>query len=429
MADKTVRRIVDASLTKIDALNGDTRALIHINPAAARAQADELDRTGLQGGPLFGTTFVAKDMIDVAHQPTRGGSRLFGDQPASADASCVSRLKGAGAVVLGKSNMHELAAGGAVNPWFGQVVNPLSKSHGTGGTSSGSAAAVAAGFCSFSLGTDSGGSNRSVAAATGLYGYKPTNGLIAADGVLPTAPTMDTVGVISSSTELISACLQALTDTAASQEKAMLEGRTFARLTNLIRSPVDGSVSDALDLAFASVQDRGGRIVDLEIHAPEALARAGVAILRHEFANIYGDRIDQSADRVGQAVQAFLAASREISDHQYEEAMSLRAEHQAKWTIMFAQIDGFISPPAPGLAPDLDAEMTTVGSTRVVYGGAGAEFRMWANTIGIPVIAIPVRRTAGLPASIQLAGTMHSDRLLLDFAADLGLAMMRRIAA
>jgi Asp-tRNA(Asn)/Glu-tRNA(Gln) amidotransferase A subunit family amidase len=325
--------------------------------------------------------------------------------------------------------MHELATGGAINPWCGQVINPLSPFHGTGGTSSGSAAAVAGGLCSFSLGTDSGGSNRSVAAACGLYGYKPTNGLIAADGVLPIAPSMDTVGVIAASANLISRCLQALTDQSASTDEEALEGRTFARMTNLLASPVDSAVSEAWALAFAALADRGGRVVELEVHAPEALAKAGVAILRYEFAQIYGERIDRSAESVGPAVHAFLTASRQITNSQYDDAGALRAEHQARWAALLSQVDGFISPTAPGLAPDLGAEMTTVGEARVAYGAAGAEFRMWANTIGIPAIAIPVQRAGGLPASLQLAGGMHSDKLLLDLAAALGRAMTEKIAA
>jgi Asp-tRNA(Asn)/Glu-tRNA(Gln) amidotransferase A subunit family amidase len=428
MTDITARQAVDVALVKIEMLNGGIHALIHAAPESARQQAANLDRSTAQRGTLFGTTFVAKDLIDIAHQPTQGGSKLFGNQPAKQDATCVSRLKAAGAVVLGKANMHELAVGGAVNPWFGQVINPLSAAHGTGGTSSGSAAAVAAGLCSFALGTDTGGSNRSVAAATGVYGYKPTNGLIALDGILPTAPSMDTVGVIAPSAELISRCLQALTGEAAAEEEP-LEGHSFARMTNLVTSPIDSVVSEAMEFAFASITGRGGRVVTLDVHAPGALASAGVTILRYEFAQIYGERIDRSADSVGSAVHNFLVVSRQVSTNQYEDARSLRTEHQALWSAMLAEVDCFISPTAPGLAPDLSAEMTTVGSARVAYGAAGAEFRMWANTIGVPAIAVPVHRVSGLPASIQLAGSKNSDRLLLDLAAALGRTLTEKSAA
>nr|WP_299500611.1 amidase [uncultured Rhizobium sp.] len=429
MADQKARQIVDAALANIATCNGDIHALIHVDPYVARSQADDLDHGGIFGGPLFGETFVVKDLIDVAHQPTQAGSRLFGNRPAEQDASCVSSLKAAGAIVLGKANMHELAVGGAVNPWFGQVINPLSRAHGTGGTSSGSAAAVASGLCSFALGTDSGGSNRSVAAACGLFGYKPTHDTIVSSGIMPTAPSMDSVGVIANTAEMISTCWRVLTDEKKSASGESLQGRTFARIDNLLSSPVDGTVSDAWALAFTTIAGLGGRVVALEVQAPQALAKAGVVILRHEFAELYGEKIDRSADRVGPAVHAFLAASRQISGAQFEDAKALRAEHQARWASMLADVDGFLSPTAPGLAPDLADEMTAVGATRVAYGAAGAEFRMWANTIGIPAVAIPVQPTKGLPASVQLAGAMHTDGLLLDLAAALGRAMTEKIAA
>jgi Asp-tRNA(Asn)/Glu-tRNA(Gln) amidotransferase A subunit family amidase len=429
MTDHTARQSVDAALTKIEMLNGDFRALIHVAPESARSQADKLDSSQAQKGPLFGTTFVVKDLIDAAFHPTQGGSKLFGNQTAKQDAACVARLKAAGAVVLGKANMHELAVGGAINPWFGQVINPLSAAHGTGGTSSGSAAAVALGMCSFALGTDSGGSNRSVAAATGVYGYKPTHDLISLDGILPTAPSLDTVGVIAPSAEMISCCLQALTGEVALAEDLSLQGRTFARMNNLVTSPIDNVVSEALEFTFASIIARGGRVVELDVYASDALAKAGVAILRYEFAQTYGEKIDRSNESVGPIVLNFLVASRQISINQYEDSMALRSEHQTLWAAMLAEVDGFISPTAPGLAPDLSAEMTVVGTTRVSYGGAGAELRMWANTIGIPAIAVPVNRANGLPASVQLAGSKYSDRLLLDLAAALGCAMTEMSAA
>jgi Amidase len=128
MIGLTARQSVDAALAKIEMLNGDIRALIYVAPDSARNQADVLDRSQTQRGPLFGTTYVAKDLIDIALQPTQAGSRLFSNQPAKHDASCVAPLK---AEVLGKANMHELAVDGAINPWFGQVINPLSADHGT----------------------------------------------------------------------------------------------------------------------------------------------------------------------------------------------------------------------------------------------------------------------------------------------------------
>lgn len=126
----------------------------------------------------------------------------------------MTRLREAGAIIIGKTNLHELTAGGHDNPWFGKVVNPLDPARGTGGTSSGSAAAVSAGYCIAAIGTDTGGSNRSTA-ATGLVGFKPVGGSIPRAGVRPTAPSLDAIGPIASSVEdtwFVYAALEGCTD-------------------------------------------------------------------------------------------------------------------------------------------------------------------------------------------------------------------------
>ena len=168
-------------LDRIRQLNEQIRAMIFVDEAEAleaALQAEREIRSGQKRGPLHGVPIAVKDVIDVKHWPTTAGSRLFENHIAQETAICIANLQAAGAIIIGKTNLHELCVGGHENPWYGKVANPLDPDRGTGGTSSGSAAAVAAGFCLAAVGTDSGGSNRSPAAATGLFGYKPTNGLI-----------------------------------------------------------------------------------------------------------------------------------------------------------------------------------------------------------------------------------------------------------
>ncbi len=195
-------KVVEGCLQRIAEQNAENRALIYVAEdealEAARAAETAL-RSGERLSPLHGVPIAVKDVIDVRGWPTTGGSRLFGSTVAGRDAACVANLRAAGAIIIGKANLHELTAGNHDNPWYGMVVNPLDPRRGTGGTSSGSAAAVAAGFCVAAIGTDTGGSNRSVAAATGLVGFKPTYGTIDPDGTLPTAPSFDTIGPIASS--------------------------------------------------------------------------------------------------------------------------------------------------------------------------------------------------------------------------------------
>jgi Asp-tRNA(Asn)/Glu-tRNA(Gln) amidotransferase A subunit family amidase len=415
MADQAMSA-VEASFAGMARDNGRLRAIVDQDVANARARAELVDTAQ----PLCGTTFAAKDMIDVAGLPTCCGSRLFAAVPAARDAACVAALQSAGAVVVGKSNMHELAVGSACNPWFGQVVNPLSAECGTGGTSSGSAAAVAAGFCDFALGTDSGGSNRSTAAATGLYGYKPTNGLLPMQGIRPLAPTLDTVGILARHSATLGAAFSAVSGQPVGH--ASLQGRVIAEPVNL-HGPVDSPVDMALGLARDAIRQAGGRIVELAFPDPGALQQAGKSILRFEFLQTYGALIAARSDAVAPAVLAFAALARETTEAQYREAIELVEDQRRIWYGLMDHVDALLSPPVPGLAPRLSDEMTEVGGQLRPYGAAGAEFRMWANTIGLPAIAIPVPRPGGLPASVQLAARSGADSALIGLAAALGRAL------
>jgi Asp-tRNA(Asn)/Glu-tRNA(Gln) amidotransferase A subunit family amidase len=418
---------VETSLAAIARDNDRVRAIIHLDPAQPRRRAASIDGSR-RARPLLGLTFVAKDLIDVAGLPSTCGSKLFDSSVATEDAHCIHALEAAGAVVMGKANMHELAVGGARNPWFGQVINPLSAEHGTGGTSSGSVAAVAAGFCDFALGTDSGGSNRSTAAATGLFGFKPTNGSLSLDGIAPLAPTLDTVGLLAKGGSILASAFSALVGEEPSAEETTLAGKTFARPVGLY-GPVDPAVEEALQQAIDAIRAAGGRIVDIAFEDAAALAQAGRDILRYEFSHHYRGVIASRADRVGKDVRAFLVAAVEVTATQYEDAVAIVEVHRQSWNDRLSTVDAMLSPATPGLAPRLSDEHTKVGDRWVPYGAAGAEFRMWANTIGIPAVAIPVTRSGGLPASVQLAARRNADGILIDLSAALGRELQKQQAA
>jgi Asp-tRNA(Asn)/Glu-tRNA(Gln) amidotransferase A subunit family amidase len=427
MADGAAARTVERALAAIAAHNGALRAITHYDPSNAGTRAALIDAAPGEM-PLLGLSFVAKDLIDVAGLPTSCGSGLFDTSPAAHDAVCILALQKAGAVVMGKSNMHELAVGSAQNPWFGQVVNPLSARHGTGGTSSGTAAAVAAGLCDFGLGTDSGGSNRSTAAATGLFGLKPTNGLLALEGVRPVAPTLDTVGVLARDAATLARGFSALSGTPHTPGDTTLEGRVIGLPAGLY-GQVDSAVQEAFDLACQAIQLNGGRVIDFAIDDADALSRAGKHILQYEFVRHHGAAIEARPERVGVEILAFTASAKAVSARHYEEALALVESHRAVWARRMADIDALLAPVAPGLAPRLADEHTRVAGHWVPYGAAGAQFRMWANTIGLPAIAIPVARPGGLPASVQLVARPLADGFLIGLAAALGREMQKPLAA
>jgi Asp-tRNA(Asn)/Glu-tRNA(Gln) amidotransferase A subunit family amidase len=169
--------------------------------------------------------------------------------------------------------------------------------------------------------------------------------------------------------------------------------------------------------------------VDVQIDDAEALAQAGRYILSYEAARHLGPKIAANPGHVGTDVQIFVASASKISDAQYDDAFALVQRHRAFWADRMGSLDALLVPTAPGLAPRLADEQTKVGDGWVPYGPAGAAFRMWANTIGLPAVAIPVTRPGGLPASVQLAGRPHTDGFLIDLSAALGRATELQCAA
>ncbi|CDX50961.1 Glutamyl-tRNA amidotransferase subunit A [Mesorhizobium plurifarium] len=411
--------IVEGCLERIRALNGEIRAMIFVSEAEAldaALQAEREIRSGRGRGSLHGVPIAIKDIFDVKNWPTTGGSRLFGDQVAQDTAACIANLQRAGAIIIGKTNLHELCAGGHDNPWFGKVVNPLDGSRGTGGTSSGSAAAVAAGFCAAAIGTDTGGSNRSPAAATGLFGFKPSNGLIDTNGVLGIAPSLDCVGVLARSTRDVRLVTEAMAGKrlgAQGRASASRTGLTIGVCPELTGAPVDGAVETAL---AALLDQPMVRTVEIAFDGREEFVSAGLTILQYEFAQIYREPIGKNPDLVGDAVRAFLRDGIGIGADAYDRAIAIRAEARTRLMARMADLDALAVPTAPGAAPRLSDELTLVNGELVSWGMAGGRFRRWANMLGMPALAIPLDVPGGLPASVQLAALPGRDAALLDLA-------------
>ncbi|MCV3768904.1 amidase [Rhizobium sp. TRM95796] len=413
-------RVIEDCLERIASSNDRINAMIFVGGEEALEQAYALEaelRSGRSRGPLHGIPVAVKDVIDVKGWPTTSGSRLFGDHVAADDAICIQNLRAAGGVIVGKTNLHQLTAGGHDNPWFGKVVNPLNPTHGTGGTSSGSAAAVAAGFCLAALGTDTGGSNGSTAAATGLVGFKPTNGCVDTRGVRPTAPSLDVIGPIASSIEdarLVH--FAALGGATPGAETIPLAGLRIGLCSDLYASRVDPVVAGAHERLLRALTAAGARSTPLAFPLAGAVKDAGLTILQYEFAACYADRIEAAPDAVGSAARDFAAGGRAISSAAYERALMLRRQARVEFLELMSSVDLVLAPVAPGLAPRLSDEMSAVGDTWTPYGPAGGSFRRWANFFGLPALAMPLPTPGDLPASIQISTLPDTDALLFSLA-------------
>ena len=230
----------------------------------------EIEPAPANPGPLHGKRLLVKDLIDVAGIRTTYGSQIYADHVPVRTASAVRRLVDAGAVVVGKANLHEFAWGvTSQNPWYGTVQNPRLPGRTTGGSSGGNAAALAAGLCDLGLGTDTGCSIRLPASCCGVVGLKPSWGRIAADGVFPLCPSFDTVGPMATSVADVAAMWAALTG--APLPDARLAGLTVGLLT---RPPSVGGPASSSNRAAEEYVERleelGARVVETEIPEPPA---------------------------------------------------------------------------------------------------------------------------------------------------------------
>jgi Asp-tRNA(Asn)/Glu-tRNA(Gln) amidotransferase A subunit family amidase len=239
---------------------------------------------------------------------------------------------------------------------------------------------------------------------------------------------MDTVGLLARDGSVLARAFAAWAGQRLSSETQTLAGRVFARPVGL-NGPVDPAVQAALERATGAIRTAGGKIVDIAFGDAADLAQGGRTILRHEFSCHYRQVIASRPDHVGKDVQAFLETAGLVTASEYEDAIATVEEHRRRWDEQLQTVDAMLSLATPGLAPRLSDEHTKVGDRWVPYGASGAEFRMWANTIGIPAVAVPVARAGGLPASVQLAARRNADGFLIDLSAALGRALQEQHAA
>ena len=386
---------VEASLARIAVRDPAVQAWAWLDAAGARAAALASDAAL----PLDGLTLGVKDVIDVAGLPTAHGSPVFADTIAGTDAAAVARLRAAGAIVLGKTVTAEFAT---YSP--GATVNPHRPGHTPGGSSSGSAAAVADRQCDIALGTQTAGSMIRPASFCGVLGFKPSFGRYPLDGVLSTAPSLDTLGVFARSLDVIvrvDAVLAAMPVVATDHA---------APIVGLCRADMEAAaptMRDALDAFVAALRKTGVRVVERSWQRPfTQLAKAQALIHRHEAWQALGHLRCKHADRVSAVFRDFIDAGARDTLDDYAAARAVQRACRANAATLFDSVDVLLTPGAPGPAP---AGLASTGDP--VFQ------RAW-TALGVPCLGFPAAWTAeGLPLGLQLVGRPGGDRALLAAAA------------
>jgi amidase len=347
-----------------------------------------------------GLRVAVKDLIDMAGTPTTAGSRVLADAavPAARDATCLAGLRQAGAQVVGKTNLHELALGvTGINPWFGTPVNPLDASLAPGGSSSGSAVAVATGEARVAYGTDTGGSIRIPAACCGVCGLKTTWGRIPVDGVRPLAPSLDTVGPMAADVAGLVAGMRLL------EPGFSVPGPTWAdgpprvgRLRVPAAPEVDEAVTEALRATSWEVSD---------VDPDEWLAATGPAgtLLVAEAYRTNSEILSHNATRLSDDVARRLDAGRQVTPAAMMAAARARDRWRAQLTALFARFELLATPTLAILPPKLDQ------AGELLQG----RYTLPVNFAGVPALALPVRARGTLPASLQLISAWGGEERLL----------------
>ena len=351
------------------------------------------------GGP--GPKVAVKDSIDIAGYPTQVGSQVFADAPpAEHHADVVQALLDGGCHIVGKTNMHELAYGvTGLNAWTGTPINPRYPDLAPGGSSSGSAAAVAAGLVDFALGTDTGGSIRVPAACCGVFGLKPSFGRVSRRGVTPTASSLDCVGPFARDLDLIEQAMSLIDPRYHSEAKgaAPVLGRAEVEAA----AGVSGAVVRAIKTA-------GIRSIPIALPSLARAFEAGLAVIGAETWAAFGVHIDAAG--LGEDVRQRLLRAREITPAHLEQAERIRARFVQDVDRALERVDALVLP----TMPDYPLTLARAADARAAVG-VTALVRPF-NLSGHPALSIPLTDSLGLPVGLQLVGRRGEDARLCAIA-------------
>jgi aspartyl-tRNA(Asn)/glutamyl-tRNA(Gln) amidotransferase subunit A len=412
--------LVERSLAAIANDHDRTNAFIAVDVEGARdaARAADQERArGLDRGPLHGIPVSVKDLIDAAGFVTTAGSRVLHDRVATADAPVVARLRAAGAVIIGRTNLHEFALGTtSEDSAFGPVRHPLDPSRMAGGSSGGSAAAVAAGMGFGSVGTDTGGSVRIPAAACGVVGLKPSSGEVPTDGVIPLSASLDHVGPLARTVQDAAWLFAVLAgQPPATVSPRPLAGLRLGRLVGYFAQPLEPAVETAVRTALERLASGGAVISTIAVDGA-GIAETYRRIVLAEGAHWHAPHLDARADRYSPAVRTRFLDGLRVTAVEFLAAQAHRASLSSTVEAMAAGHDALVLPTLPVVAPPLGSTTLNIGGTSVDVRAAMLKHTQLFNLTGHPAISIPLP-VAGLPVGLQLVGALGRTRELLSVAA------------
>lgn len=414
---------VEAALAAIAAHNAGTNAFILVDAEGARAQARQADAEtarGIHRGPLHGVPVSIKDLIDIAGQPTTAGSQVLADNIAKTDAPVITRLREAGAVLIGKTNLHEFALGTTCeDSGFGPVRHPLDPSRSPGGSSGGSAVSVITGMAALSVGSDTGGSIRIPSAICGLVGLKPSRNDVPAKGVIPLSTTFDHIGPLTRSVNDAAAMWRVLANMPNDMVRPPdAQGLKLAMLDGYFMEPLEPAVREAFDRSVAALKRAGVRIERRSLAATSRILDVYVRVVLSEAARWHAEYLDMRGELYQPNVRARLLAGRDFSAVDYLSAREACDAFRVSVDLAMHGVDALLLPTVPIVAPTLGQANIEIGGQAVPIRAAMLRNTQLFNMTGHPAITLPMRMPAGsLAAGLQLVGNLDQTATLLAIAA------------
>lgn len=422
-AVERLQRCLDA----VDRWNRDVNAMITVDRAGAMASAQAADRATSDGhspGLLHGVPVVIKDNIDTAGLRTTYGSGFFREHVPATDAFVVERLRRAGAVIVGKANLHEFAFGiRSTNPVVGQCRNPWDTGRIPGGSSGGSAVALVTGMADMALGTDTAASIRIPAALTGVSGLRPTAGWVSNHGCLPVSPSHDVIGPMARRVEDLARMLSVIAgydhaDPTSEQRPSPdflsslqdgIRGIRIGRPTRYYYEDLDDDVRTALDDGAQTFSSLGADVVDIDIDGIDEIREPFSVMLLCDACHVHAARLSRDSDGWSPETLERMRLGLRFSGVDYARALSLRDRWARTLQDVFGKVDLLLSPTSPIVAPAIQDsrslnELTRALSRNNIPGAYGR----------LPGLSIPCGASAtGLPIGLQLEGARWNDGLVL----------------
>ena len=413
--------LVERSLRRAHAWQPVTNAFSQFwdDEATARGRASQRN---YGGGPAAGVPLAVKDLFDVADHETTGCSRAYAGNVADGDAAVIARLRAAGTIFIGKTNQHELAAGGsnAVSA-CGPTANPWDATRITGGSSGGSGAAVAAGVVPWALGSDTGGSIRIPSSMCGTFGLKPTTGQLSLDGVLPLAPSLDCPGPIAATAADLRLLYEIMAgrDTTGSAADADLEDVAIGVPDGFFAHRIHGNALQVVDEVARTFERAGARVDAVDGTGIEDSRRVWSRICYPEFAAAHPDLRDR-LDLLAPQVRGWIEEGLALPSAERENAARRRQEIRRWFAERLQTFDALLIPTTPYPAPPSDAVSVDLGNGETVQiASVGPGWLTCSvNVAGFPAVNLPAGKSPeGLPIGVSLVGIPDDEPRLLRLAA------------